>query len=155
MGQPRKIESVELMEQLWEEYKNWCDNQMVMTHDFSAKNSEFVSAELKRSITYTLEGFCVYIGLARKAFYDTYAADPDYTHTVTRMREEAELDARRKFEVGAIPTQLAGLWMSKHGYTTKSEENHRFNGEPEEDKLSASLRKLADEIDRTDEEGAE
>ena len=38
---------------------------------------------------------------------------------VTRMKEECEIDAREKFELGVIPSQLAGLWMSRHGYTNK------------------------------------
>ena len=36
------------------------------------------------------------------------------------MREECEIDARRKFETGMIPSQLAGLWMSNYGYSTKT-----------------------------------
>lgn len=121
MGRPRKIKSVKALEEAWEEYKNYCDNQIVLTHEFSQKNSEFVSANLKKKITYTIEGFCVFIGLARKAFYDNYADDERYAHIVTRMREECELDARAKFETGQIPSQLAGLWMSKYGYTTKTD----------------------------------
>lgn len=35
------------------------------------------------------------------------------------MREECEVDAREKFELSVIPSQLAGLWMSKYGYTSK------------------------------------
>ena len=42
---------------------------------------------------------------------------------VTRMKEECEVDARSKFELGIIPTQLAGLWMSHYGYTTKIDSN--------------------------------
>lgn len=121
VGRPRTIKSVKRMEELWKEYKADCDNQMVLTHDFSAKNSEFVSKELRRSTTYTIEGFCVFIGLTRSAFYDTYAADEKFSDIVTRMKEECEVDARRKFETGQIPTQLSGLWMSKHGYSTKSD----------------------------------
>lgn len=121
MGGPRKIKSIKQMAELWDEYKADCDNQMVLTHDFSAKNSEFVSKELRRSTTYTIEGFCVYIGLTRSAFYDTYASDPKYSDIVTRMKEECEVDARKKFETGQIPTQLSGLWMSRHGYSTKTD----------------------------------
>ena len=58
MGRQRKFKSVKQLEETWEAYKADCDNQMVLTHDFSLKNSEFVSKELKRSITYTIEGFC-------------------------------------------------------------------------------------------------
>lgn len=121
MGRPRRFETVEQLELAWEAYKERCNNRMVLTHDFSSKNSEFVSKELKRSVTYTIEGFCVYVEIARSKFYEIYASSEEFRDIVTRMREECEIDAREKFELGAIPTQLAGLWMSKHGYTTKAE----------------------------------
>lgn len=47
-----KFKTVEELVEAWEAYKYDCDNQMVLTHDFSSKNSEFVSKELKRSTTY-------------------------------------------------------------------------------------------------------
>lgn len=119
VGRPQRFTTIKALEEAWEEYKSWCDNQSVLTHDFSAKNSEFVSKELKKSITYTIEGFCAYIKISRSAFYSTYANKKKYSDTVTRMREECEIDARRKFELEMIPTQLAGLWMSNHGYSTK------------------------------------
>lgn len=121
MGRPRKFSSVKQLEQAWEQYKESCDNKMVLAHDFSAKNSEFVSAELKRSVTYTIEGFCVYVKISRAAFYKQYAENKKFVDTVTRMREECEIDAREKFELGIIPSQLAGLWMSNYGYSTKAE----------------------------------
>lgn len=123
MGRPRKFNSVKALEDMWEAYKNDCDNRMVLTHDFSAKNSEFVSQELKRKVTYTIEGFCVYAGISRAAFYERYADNPKFADTVTRMREECEVDAREKFELQLIPSQLAGLWMSNYGYSTKTDTN--------------------------------
>lgn len=123
MGRPRKFKSAKALETAWEQYKAWCNDQKVLTHDFSAKNSEFVSAELKRSVTYTIEGFCAWAGIARRAFYDTYADDERFSHIVTRMREECEVDARMKFELGVIDTRLAPLWMSRHGYGTRQETN--------------------------------
>lgn len=119
MGRPRKIKSVKKMEELWTEYKADCNNQRVLTHDFSSKNSEFVSKELQRSITYTIEGFCVFIGISRQAFHEHYRQNEEFVDIVTRIREECEIDARRKFELQMIPSQLAGLWMSKYGYSTK------------------------------------
>ena len=71
------------MEQLWESYKQECDNQEVLTHEFSSKNSEFVSEKLKRSITYTIEGFCVYMKISRQAFYEYYASKKRYVDIVT------------------------------------------------------------------------
>jgi hypothetical protein len=107
----------------WQEYKDLCDNQNVLTHEFSAKNSEFVSKALRRAVTYTIEGFCLFLGLARSAFYEHYSDDAAFSDAVTRIREECEVDAREKFELGILPMQLAGLWMAKYGYSTKTDTN--------------------------------
>ncbi len=141
MGRPRKIKSAKAMEELWERYKYDCDHQMVLTHDFSAKNSEFVSKELQRSITYTIEGFCVFVGISRAAFYEYYAKDERFVDIVTRMKDECEVDARKKFETGQIPTQLAALWMSKHGYSTKTETAEADN---------ATLNKILEAVQHVD-----
>ena len=117
----RKIESPEQMEQLWEKYKEYCDNYQVTQTEFSGKESRFVEGTVKKPITYTIEGFCVYIGLARSKFYETYAESEEYRDIVTRMRDESEADVRKKFETGTIPTQLSALWMSKFGYATKQQ----------------------------------
>lgn len=117
----RKIESPEQMEQLWEKYKEYCDNYHVTQTEFSGKESRFVEGTVKKPITYTIEGFCVYIGLARSKFYETYAESEEYRDIVTRMRDESEADVRNKFETGTIPTQLSALWMSKFGYATKQQ----------------------------------
>lgn len=142
MGRPLKIKSPEEMEAMWEAYKQECDNQEVLTHDFSSKNSEFVSAKLKRSITYTVEGFCVYLKIPRSIFYDTYANKKRYSDIVTHIREECEVDARKKFELQVIPSQLAGLWMSKYGYTTKVENNLSGGLDTEKTKLDDIIRQM-------------
>ncbi len=139
MGRPRKFKTVKALEEAWEEFKWECDNKHVLTHDFSSKNSEFVSAELKRSVTYTIEGFCVFAGIARSKFYESYADNEKYRDIVTRMREECEIDARQKFELGVIPSQLAGLWMSKHGYSTKQETDVKVS---ESGKLDAVMSQI-------------
>lgn len=120
MGKPKKFTPEEL-EQKWQEYKSFCDNYTVPVTEFSSRNSEFVSMDLKKPITYTIEGFCVWLPLDRSSFYKNYRDCKRYAHIVSRMQEECEFDARRKFETGMIPTQLAGLWMSKHGYSTKAQ----------------------------------
>lgn len=135
MGRPRKFKSVKALEEAWEAYKAHCNNREVLTHDFSSKNSEFVSKELKRSVSYTIEGFCVFVGISRAAFYERYAENEKFADIVTRMREECEIDAREKFELGIIPSQLAGLWMSKYGYTTKQDTNLSGNLDIEKSKL--------------------
>ena len=117
----RKISSPEQMEQLWENYKEYCDNYQVTQTEFSGKESRFVEGTVKKPITYTIEGFCVYAGIARANFYVCYAEDERYRDIVTRMRDESEADVRKKFETGTIPTQLSALWMSKFGYATKQQ----------------------------------
>ena len=129
MGRPRKFTSPKKMEEAWADYKEYCNNQKVLTHDFSAKNSEFVTAELTRSITYTIEGFCVWYGIARSAFYEIYGKDERFSDIVTRIKEECEVDGRSKFELGIIDTRLAPLWMSKYGYSTKAEQNVDMDGQ--------------------------
>lgn len=143
MGRPRKFKTAKALEEAWREYKVWCDNQTVLTHEFSQKAAAFVSAPLKRSITYTIEGFCVHNGIARSCFYEYYADDPRYADIVTRMKEECEIDARMKFELGQIDPKLAALWMSKHGYSTKAEE--RTEQVQGDDPITASLKKTFQE----------
>lgn len=145
MGRPRKFKSVKALAEAWGAYKTYCDNQMVLTHDFSSKNSEFVSSELRRSITYTIEGFCVYAGISRSSFYEIYGKDERFSDIVTRMKEECEVDARKKFELQVIPAQLAGLWMSKYGYTTKQDTNVSGLLDLEKSKLDDLIRQMRGE----------
>ena len=145
MGRPRKFKSVKALAEAWGAYKAYCDNQMVLTHDFSSKNSEFVSSELRRSITYTIEGFCGYAGISRSAFYQYYAEDEKFVDIVTRMKEECEVDARKKFELQVIPAQLAGLWMSKYGYTTKQDTSVSGSLDLEKSKLDDLIRQMRGE----------
>ncbi len=142
MGRSKKITSLKKLQELWEEYKTDCDNQMVLTHDFSSKNSEFVSKELRRSTTYTIEGFCVFAGISRQAFYKNYASNDKYVDMVTRMREECEVDARKKFEIQAIPSQLAGLWMSRYGYSIKQDTDISASLSEEKTKLDSIIDQL-------------
>lgn len=136
------------MEEAWKEYKDWCNNQRVLTHDFSSKNSEFVSAELKRSVTCTIEGFCVHTGIARQNFYKTYAADERFRDIVTRMKEECEVDARMKFELGVIDPKLAALWMGKYGYGAKAETLPA--GETlDDDPITKSMKEAANALAKT------
>lgn len=148
MGRPRKFKTAKALAEAWEAYKAWCNNQSVLTHDFSAKNSEFVSKELKRSVTCTIEGFCVWVGMARSIFYETYAGDPKFSDIVTRMREECEVDARMKFELGVIDPKLAALWMSRHGYGAKAESLP--TAPQEDDPITKSLKEAASAVAQAD-----
>lgn len=142
MGRSRKFKSEKALADAWESYKAYCDNRMVLVHDFSSKNSEFVSAELQKSVTYMIEGFCAKNGISRTAFYEYYGKDKRYVDIVTRMREECEVDAREKFELQMIPSQLAGLWMSKYGYTTKQENSIDGSLSLEQSKLDNLIQQM-------------
>ena len=144
MGRPRKFKTAKALSDAWEEYKAWCDSREVTAHAFSAKNSEFVSEKQRRKVTYTIEGFCVWAGLARRAFYDTYAADERFSHIVTRMKEECEVDARMKFELGVLDPRLAALWMGRHGYGAKVGVSP--GEDQEDDPLTRSLKEAADAL---------
>ena len=123
MGRPRRFNKVQDLEAAWDEYRSRCDNMLAMTHAFSAENSSFISKKLQRSTIYTIQGFCMFAGLSRQAFHKYYCSDERYVDAATRIREQCEVDAREKFELGLIPTQLAGLWMSNNGYSTKADTN--------------------------------
>lgn len=144
MSRPRKFKTPKALEQAWEDFKMHCDDKKVLAHEFSAKNSEFVSKELKKSITYSIEGFCIFVKMPRSIFYSTYAEDKRYSDIVTRIREECEVDAREKFELGCIPTQLAPLWMGKYGYTTKTEAN-LTNTDAEKSKLDLLINQMKED----------
>lgn len=118
----RKI-SVERMKQKWEEYKKKCDENTVVKTEFSQRIAQFVTAEIPSPITYTIKGFCSFIGLTESGFYATYNKDKKFELVIARMKEECENDARAKFETGTIPSQLSGLWMSHYNYTTKTDAN--------------------------------
>lgn len=121
MAAHRKVKNEREMWEKWQAFKDLCDNQLTRVTDFSPRFAEHVTSRVPKSITYTIEGFCLFLGMARKTFYECYAKHPKFEEVVTMIREECEVDARKKFELGVIPTQLAGLWMSRYGYTTKTE----------------------------------
>ena len=117
-GTHRKIKTAGDMRRLWEEFKAECDGHRIMITEFSQKLGDFVSREVTKPITYTIGGFALFCGVDRSNFYATYDNDnaAEFRSVINCIRAECELDARRKFEAGAIPSQLSGLWMSKYGY---------------------------------------
>lgn len=145
----RKITSPKKMGELWEEYKAQCDSREAMTHGFSQKTGEFVSQKLQKAVTYTVLGFCRYIGITRQSFYEVYCHDVKYLDIVTRIREECEVDAREKFELGLIDPKLAALWMSKYGYGVKTEVTAEDERQEGPDPLSKSLKESMDVIKQT------
>ena len=144
-GQPRKIKSPEEMEKLWEEYKAYCDSYTTTKTEFSAKEGRFIEGIDKTPITATIEGFCVYIKLARSKFYENYADNEQYRDIVTHMKFESEQDVRSKFETETIPSKLAGLWMSRYeNYNNKQDINVNGSMSVEDKALLEKINKRLD-----------
>ena len=115
---PRKISSGADMWRKWERFKEYCDNKTVVRTEFSQKLGEFVTDVIPSPVTYTIKGFCKYIGMTEQNFYATYNKNKRFESVIARMKEECEVDAREKFENNTLNSRLAGLWMSNYGYTT-------------------------------------
>ena len=139
----RRFAQPEDLRAAWEEFKAECDNQTALTHVFSSKKEDFISKDLKKAITYTIEGFCVYAGISRRNYYRHYAKNARFAEITQMMREECEVDARGKFELGLIPTQLSGLWMSHYGYSTKPNEGNLQESLEKIDALTRSITELS------------
>lgn len=123
MGRTRRITSPKKMLDLWEEYKQVCDSKTVVRTEFSQKESRFVTSEIPAPVSYTVLGFCLFLGMGRNSLDVTYRTDPRYADVIARIEDECERDVRDKFENRTLPTSLASLWMGKYGYSTKNEQN--------------------------------
>lgn len=121
MARKRKFGSAAALEKAWIEYKEYCDNKTVVTTSFSQKTGSFVTATIPHPITYTIKGFCAFVGMTESAFYDLYDKEEKLVLVIARMKQDCEIDAREKFENGTIDSRLAGLWMSHYGYATKTD----------------------------------
>ena len=130
VARARKFGSAKALETAWDEYKSFCDSKTVVTTAFSQKSGEFVTAEIPKPVTYTVKGFCNYVGMTEQAFYSLYNKDKKLEPVIARMKEECEIDAREKFENGTLDSRLAGLWMANHGYTTKTDSSVKADVSP-------------------------
>lgn len=116
----RRFKNKNELKEVWNEYKEYCDNKTITTEIVSSKNLDVAKVEFRRPITYTIEGFCTYAKISRQAFYSDYVGNERYKSITDLMKEECEVDQRTKFEQGIINPKLAGLWMSKYeGYSQK------------------------------------
>lgn len=127
MARKRKIKSVKELLKLWNDYKAYCDSRTATLSTFSSAKGEYITREVHKPATYSITGFCIFIGLSRQAFDKYYAKDETYVDIVNRLKDECEIDARYKFESGQIPSRIAGLWMSKYNYSTKTEAENMKN----------------------------
>ena len=152
-GGARRMTPEELADQ-WGAFKKKCDSKFVTTHEFSNKKGEFVSAELRRSVSYTVLGFCVFLGIGRTEYYDKYYKNRTYSDIVTRIDNECEIDVREKFELGVIPPQLSALWMSKFDYrANRPTEADMREQEARIERIKAETERIRAQVDISDDEG--
>jgi hypothetical protein len=123
MGRKKKIPSVRRLEEMWAAYREDCDQRTMKRTDFSPKLGIHVTSEVPAPVSYEIKGFCAYIGMTEQNFYATYNKDPDFESVIARMRQDCENSKREGFEQGRYPSQLAGLWMSRYGYTVRQDTN--------------------------------
>ena len=159
MGRHKTFTVEELWEK-WQEFKEKCDNNTInnkvntINKVTEGKKTTTVKQDHKQSvrspISYTIEGFCVFLGITRQAFYETYCKentenlseeDKEYLDIVELIKEESEVDTRAKFETGQINSRLAPLWMSKYGYSQKCESKVDASMDAS-DKLSSILEQM-------------
>lgn len=114
----KKFNTAKALYNAWEDFKYYCDNKTVTKTEFSQKESRFVTAVIPAPVTYTIKGFCIYVGMTEANFYATYNSKKKFELVIARMKEECEIDAREKFENNTLNSRLAGLWLSRYGYTT-------------------------------------
>ena len=111
---------------MWMEYQAFsdhCASHTVKRTTFSQQLAKHVTEDIPSPVSKSINGFCVYAGINRKTFDETYGHDPVFDDVIERMMRDCETDAREKFEDGTIPAQLAALWMGSYGYSTKQEQD--------------------------------
>jgi hypothetical protein len=122
MGNVKKL-TPKTMEKKFEEYKHHCETRTVLKTDFSAKLGQHITTEIPAPVSCDIKGFFGYMGMTPQAFYATYDKDPNFDSVIARIKLACENSKREGFEQGRIPSQLAGLWMSNYGYSTKVDSN--------------------------------
>lgn len=142
VGKPRRFPEPRDLEKAWEDYKEHCNKFEIKVVEFNKYKGKYVERFINKPISPTIKGFAVYSKFTRQSLYDTYKDKEGYCDIFACMQEEVEVISRTLFETGQLPTQIAPLWMSKHGYSNKQVTeniNHNKN-EDASDKLLKALK---------------
>lgn len=117
---PRKIGCPEEMAILWGEYKAECDNHTIIKS--FVEHGMLKNIEVRAPRTYTIKGFCLYLGINESTWQRTYKDEQLFSDVVEMIRMDCEVDSRGKFEDGILNPRLAPLWMSSYeGYSAKTQ----------------------------------
>ena len=127
VGRPKKFTPDEIAEK-WEKYKSKFDNsvkrRMVTTTTIDAdgnKVKETTVSDVLAPLTYTQEGFCLYLPLTYSSWVQ-YKDDEDYEDVIAQIEMDCKNNARGRFEDGTLNTRLAGIWLGRYPeYRTQQE----------------------------------
>lgn len=127
VGRPRKFTPDEI-EKRWEKYKAKCDGNVkkrqvttTTTDADGTKVKETTVSDVLAPLTYTIDGFCLFLPLSRRLWAD-YREDEDYAEICERIEDECKDNARARFEDGTLNTRLAGIWLGRYPeYRTQQE----------------------------------
>lgn len=94
MGQPRILKGIEHLEQLFEDYKQWRDENPILKHVHVGRDGESKREELRRPLTN--EGFQNYcykvVGDVHNYFENTDGRYPEYKEICSRIKQEIRQD---------------------------------------------------------------
>lgn len=112
----------------WEKYKLKCDNNVKRRQktvktvgDDGVEHKEIVKWDELAPLTYTVDGFCVFLPLSRR-LWGQYREHEDYQEICEMIDDECKTNARARFEDGTLNTRLAGIWLGRYPeYRTQQE----------------------------------
>ena len=138
-----KFRTPKAMYDAWCEYKEYCDGKTKFVTTFSQRESRHITEEVPAPVSYSIKGFCNWIGMTYENFNLTYEKSNSdrFNHVIARMLSECEIDTKEKLETARIEPRLAGLLLSKYGYSTTVEQKTDFTNI---DKLIEGIDRMAD-----------
>lgn len=124
IGQPRKFETVEDLQEEMNNYLSYCDTFQSEVSSFDRDGNQILELVPNPKIPNVL-GFCVFSGISRQTFYDYKLLD-DYIDTIKAFTslveaeyQDALTDKTRKSVTGAI-----FILKSKHGWKEENTVDH-------------------------------
>ena len=138
-----KFRTPKSMWDAWCDYKVDCDGRTKKQTTFSQREGRHITEEVPAPVSYSIRGFCVWIGMTEQNFYATYkdSNKDKFECVIARMLTECEIDTKEKLETARIEPRLAGLLLSKYGYSTTVEQKTDFTNI---DKLIEGIDRMAD-----------
>lgn len=116
-GRPRVFETEEDFQIAAMEYFKWNEENPYLREKSFASEGKILVHEEKVMRPLTIEGFCIYCGIARSTFYE-YCEKPQFSDITTRVRDLIE---NYQFSGAASGFFNANIIARKLGLSEKSE----------------------------------